>query len=101
MRRHALRGFATGGAESGDLTLQARFRERLALRIEAPRDDILPEIDGDPARLEEHALAIIDDVAALAEQLHLVAQRVGQLHRPAMVPERSVVPLRCAIMEDQ
>src|SRR5690606_6237728 len=63
-------------------------------------DDILPKENRKPTRVEKHSLAVLGDNAALAEQLHPIGQRIRNLHRPAIVPERGVVTQRRVVVQD-
>ena len=74
---------------------------RSARRSWPSRNDALAEVDRDPARIEEHAFAIFDDAAAAAEQFDLFGERLGDRHRPDIIPERRVGPLGRVIVEDQ
>jgi hypothetical protein len=65
------------------------------------REHALAEIDRNPARVEEHALAILHDAPAAAKQLHLLRQAVGDRHRPDVVPEVRIVAFGGMVMEDQ
>ena len=99
-------GHALCGREHLVAQLFHAARERVDLRqvrahVMAFRDDALPEINRDPARLEEYAFAIFHDPAAAPEQLHLFRERVRDLHRPHVVPEWRVGALRRVIVQDQ
>ena len=64
-------------------------------------EDALAGVDRDPARIEEHALAVLHDAAAAAEQLHLLGQAVRDRHGAHIVPERRVDARGRVIMQDQ
>src|SRR5690606_4560564 len=69
-------------------------------RIAGLRHDALSEQDRDPARCREQLFLVAEDAASFAKQRDLVAQRVRNLHRPAIVPERRVVAFGRAIVQD-
>ena len=69
-------------AECSHRLVQRRGVGQVGAQVIAFGNDALADVDGDPARIEEHALAIFRDAPAPPEQLHFFRERVGHLHRP-------------------
>jgi len=66
----------------------------------ASRAQTLPVHYLEPAELREQFVAFAEDAALALEQLHLQAQRLGDRHGAAIVPERRVISLRRVVMQN-
>src|SRR3569832_1483050 len=54
-----------------------------------------------PIGILEQLTALIDEPSMRAEVLHLLVQRVGNMHRPAVFPQGCIPPLARLVMQDQ
>src|SRR5579884_2107219 len=57
--------------------------------------------DGNPARIEEHALAPLHHATASSEQLDLLQKRIWNAHVLDIVPEGTARAVRRVIVENQ
>src|SRR5437763_1472556 len=64
-------------------------------------NDALPDIDGDPAGLEEQALAVFRHPPGASEERDLLLEAGGHRHLAQMVPEVGIVALGRMVMEDE
>ena len=53
-----------------------------------------------PGHVREQLIAFAEDPAMAAEQVDLLAQRVGDVHVPAVAPELRIVALRGVVVQD-
>jgi hypothetical protein len=75
--------------------------EAVRQRVVADRHDLLAEVDGKPAGIEKHALAIVRDDAPLSKQFQAITEGIGDSHRAAVAPEVGVIAFRRVVMENQ
>src|SRR5689334_17677585 len=82
-----------------ELATQFGVGNQVSHRIVASGPDSLAKVDGYPARLRKRAAVVQGDLPTRAEQLDLMAQRVGDRDRTTVPPEL-VCALRGVVVQD-
>ena len=101
MVRHGARLFPNFGAQSFHPSSEDVSGRQVGAHVMALREHLLAEVNRDPARIQEYALAIFRNASSTSEQLDFRVQGIRNLHRSNMIPKRRIGTVRRMVVENQ